>query len=126
MLVFADASRIDEIGQLGDIAGLLIGDFRKQSIFHVTSWISHKSKRPVKSVPAAEIFTADEGIDEGKIIAAAYSEILSFKVMPHLCLDFKDFLHHSQCNETLLINIYGRTLVALGLNFKLNVLLALH
>lgn len=62
----------------------------KDSIYHASSWISHKSKRLVKSVPAAEILAATEGIDEGKMIAQAYSEILGFDIKLRLCVDSKD------------------------------------
>lgn len=60
------------------------------SIYHIISWISHKTKSPVKSVPAAEIMAATEGIDEGKMIAMAYSELLGFDVNMKLCVDLKD------------------------------------
>lgn len=70
ILVFADASRNDDYGQLGYVAGLSIGDFKLGSIFHVLSWSSHKSKRPVKSIGASEILAAGEAIDEGKLLAS--------------------------------------------------------
>lgn len=88
--VFADASKSDENGQLGIITGLLIGDMKEGSVFHNTSWLSHKSKRPVKSVPAAEIFAAAEGIYEGKMIAGVYSEIFKMKISLRLFVDSKD------------------------------------
>lgn len=34
------------------------------AINHPISWISHTEKRPVKSVQAAEVNAAGEGIDE--------------------------------------------------------------
>ena len=54
------------------IAGLLIGDFKAGSVFHTLNWFSHKSKRPVKSIGAAEILAAGEAIDEGKVLANSY------------------------------------------------------
>ncbi len=90
ILVFSDASRVDENGQIGLLAGLLVGEMEKQSICHALSWISHKSKRPVKSVPAAEILAATEGIDEGKMIAQAYSELMAMEIKMQLCVDSKD------------------------------------
>lgn len=90
VLVFADASRVDEAGQLGVLTGLLVGEMKSNSIYHPISWISHKAKRPVKSVPAAEILAAGEGIDEGKVIAAAYSELLDMDIRVRLCVDSKD------------------------------------
>lgn len=55
VLTFADASKSDTYGQLGVVAGLRVGDMANNLIFNCLSWISHKSGRPVKSVPAAEI-----------------------------------------------------------------------
>ena len=52
--------------------------------------MSHKSKRPVKSVPAAEILAATEGIDERKTIAKAYSELMDMDIKMQLCVDSKD------------------------------------
>lgn len=90
VLVFADASRTDDVGQLGVLTGLLIGEMKNNAIYHTISWISHKAKRPVKSVPAAEILAAGEGIDEGKVIAGAYSELLNMDIRVRLCVDSKD------------------------------------
>lgn len=53
-----------------------MGEMIHDSIYHIISWIFHKSKRPGKSVPEAEIFAFTEGIDEGKTISIAYSDIL--------------------------------------------------
>lgn len=63
---------------------------KTNAIYHVISWISHKSKRPVKSVPAAEIMAATEGIDEGKMVANAYSEIMDMVIRMRLCVNSKD------------------------------------
>ena len=90
MVVFADASKSNENGQLGIVTGLLIGDLCEGSVLHNISWISHKSKRPVKSVPAAEILAAAEGIDEGKMISGAYSEIFNMEVDLKIFVDSKD------------------------------------
>jgi len=90
ILVFSDASRTEESGQLGILTGLLVGKMQNNVIYHPLSWISHKSKRPVKSVPAAEILAAAEGIDEDKIIAQAYYELEDMDIRMRLCLDSKD------------------------------------
>lgn len=90
LLTFADASKGDTNGQIGVLTGLLVGSFAEDSIFHCTSWLSHKSKRPVKSVPAAEILAAGEAIDEAKCIAHAYSELLGMHTGIRLCVDSKD------------------------------------
>lgn len=78
------------------------------AIYHVLSWISHKAKSPVKSVPAAEILSATEGIDEGKTFAQAYSEIMGMDIKnstvcriqrsAHLYLSTqRDFAYRSIC-----------------------------
>ena len=90
ILVFADASKGDDHGQLGLITGLLVGEMKNDAIFHTLSWLSHKSKRPVKSVPAAEILASAEAIDEAKMISHAFSEIMNMNIGVHLCVDSKD------------------------------------
>lgn len=76
VLVSADASRVDDAGQLGIVTGLLVGEMSTNAICHVVSRVSHKAKRPVKSIPAAEFLAAAESIDEGKAISKAYLELL--------------------------------------------------
>ena len=90
VLVFSDASRTDDRGQLGILCGLLVGELKSGAIFHTASWSSFVSKRPVKNVPAAEIFAAGHGIDMGKAVAHAYSQILNMIIPVRLCVDSKD------------------------------------
>lgn len=90
ILVFSDASRVDENGQTGVVAGLLVGEMKHDAIYHVLSWISYNSKLPVKSVPAAEILAATEGIDERKMLSQAYSELMGLNIKMRLCVDSKD------------------------------------
>lgn len=90
VIVFAGASKTDENGQLGLITGLVFGDMSDRSTFHTLSWLSHKSRRPVKRVPAAEILASSEGIDEGKIISGVYTESFNSKTALELLLDSKD------------------------------------
>lgn len=87
--VFSDAGRTCDHGQLCFVAGFLVGDLTEGSIFHAISWSSRKSKRPVKSVGAAEILAAGEAFDEGKIIAQAYSTLLGQKIDLIVALDSK-------------------------------------
>lgn len=63
---------------------------RRDAIYHPISWISHKSKRPVKNVPIADILAAAEGIDEGKAISLAYSELMDMEIKFKLCVDSRD------------------------------------
>lgn len=93
VLVFSDAGRTTDHCQLCFIAGLLIGDMTNGSIIHTVSWSSRKSKRPVKSVGAAEILAAGEAIDEGKLIAQSYSMILGFQLDLIIVLDSKDLFY---------------------------------
>ena len=65
------------------------GDFKSDAIYYPISWLSGKSKRSVKSVPAAEILAASEGIHEENMKANTYSELLGLKIQ--LCFDSKDF-----------------------------------
>ena len=88
--VFSDAGRREDHGQLSYVAGLLIGDISKDSIFHTLSWSSRKSKRPVKSIGAAETLAAGEAIDEGKILARVYSKLFGMQVKLSVALDTKD------------------------------------
>lgn len=90
ILVFSDASRVDENGQIGIVSGLLLGELKEGTPYHILSWISHKTKRPVKSVPAAEILAASGAIDEGKLLKKAYSELINVEVKLIVCVDSKD------------------------------------
>lgn len=64
--MFADASKIDENGQISVICGLLTGDIRAESVVHLIMWMSHKSRRSVKIVPAPEVLAAAEIFYEAK------------------------------------------------------------
>lgn len=87
MLVFTVTSKIEYWGQLGVAVRLPIGGINKYNIYHIVSWLSHKSKLPVKSVPAAEIYAAEEGVDEAKMVAQAYSELFDSDIKLQLCVD---------------------------------------
>ena len=56
-------ARPGENGQPGMICGLLSGDMNRGSIFHVLSWRSNLSKRPVKPIDSAEKLAADAALD---------------------------------------------------------------
>lgn len=87
---FSPIHRKNSHGQLGVLTGLLIGTIKKYAMYHPIWWLSHKSKRPTKSTPAAEILAASEAIDEGKVIYGTYSELLSMDISVELCVDSKD------------------------------------
>ena len=90
ILIFADASKQDDHGQLLYLAGLLFGIFESDSVFHTLSWSSHKSQRPVQSVTSAETLAAGEAIDEGKVLVKALEELLSTEVSLCMFVDSKD------------------------------------
>lgn len=90
VLPFADASKPNEYGQIGVLVGLLVGEFEQNTIYHAISWLSHKAKRPTKSVPATEILATGEGIDEVKTIVETYRTLLKMEVKTQICVDSKD------------------------------------
>lgn len=57
-----------ETGQLAYVCGLLNCDLKLNSTLNTISWSSHKGEKPVKSIGAAELITAAEAIDEGKLL----------------------------------------------------------
>ena len=91
-----------EYGQLAFVAGLLIGDFDSGSILHKISRSTHKSKRPVNSIGAAEILAAGEAIDEAKVLVKAYHIIFGIHVDLILAVDSEDFFEtFSSCRKSL-------------------------
>ena len=58
VVVFTDASRSVDHGQQGYIARLLMANLEQHAVFHLPSWNSRKSKRPVKRIGSAEILAA--------------------------------------------------------------------
>ena len=102
VVVFADASRLVDYGQLAFVAGLLFGNFDSGSIFHTLAWSSHKSKRPVRSIGAAEILAAGEAIDEAKVLVKAYQVLFGIHVDLVLVVDSKDLFETlSTCQNSL-------------------------
>ena len=63
ILLFADASKQDDHGQLPNLAGILFRNFESDSVNHTHSRSSRKSQCPVKSITSAENLAADEAID---------------------------------------------------------------
>lgn len=90
VLVFCDAARPSDYGQLGTLGGLLLGQLQKGSLFHVLFWNSSLSKRPVKSIASAEVLAAGRGIDEGILVSLALSLLLSTYVPVIIAVDSKD------------------------------------
>lgn len=63
-----------------------MGEFAQDSILHCASWLSHRSKPPAKSASTAVSLAAVEAINEDKILATTYSELLDMRIGIHLCL----------------------------------------
>ena len=90
VLIFADASHPSDHVQLDFLSGLLFGDFASGSVFHVLSWFSRNSRRPVKSIASAETLAAGEAIDEEKLIVRAFEDLFGFKIQLSIAIDSKD------------------------------------
>lgn len=90
VVVFSDAARSNDHGQLAFVAGLVIGEVDKESVFHTIAWRSQKSKRPTKSVGAAETLAAGSAVDEGKVLVRAYQELLDITMDLVVIVDSKD------------------------------------
>lgn len=97
---FADGSKVDKNGQICVICVLFIRNMKAESVFHPIMWISHNSRRSVKSVQAAEVLSVAESIDEANIIAVAYSELFQPKRRVGLFVDSMD-LFSSLSTQTL-------------------------
>ena len=93
IVVFADAGKTGDHGQLSFIGGLLLGPLTKGSNFYPLSWSSHKSRRPVRSIGAAEILAVGEAIDEGKILKSVVSSIVNANVKLLVATDSKDLFN---------------------------------
>lgn len=83
-------SRTDAYGQVVILSGLLLDEFKEGALFHVVSWMYDKTKRPIRSVPAAETLAAAKSVDEGKTIKGTYNEILSLDIELQIFVDSKD------------------------------------
>lgn len=90
LVSFADESHTMEGSQLCYLIGLFIGDVASGSTFYLLSWSSHKSRRPVKSTPAAEILAASEALDELVCLHSVIVRILGVPVNLWQLVDSKD------------------------------------
>ena len=88
--IFADAGRVCDHGQLSCLAGILLGQLQKDSPFYPVWWMSHKSRRPVKSIASAEILAVGEAVDEGKCLKDTMIQLLGIKIELIVVTDSKD------------------------------------
>lgn len=91
--VISDASCSNECGQLGFVAGLIVDDVKKSSLFRDLNWSSSKLRRPVKLTGAAEILAAGYAIDDAKLLAAAYFRLLNLHIDVKVCVDSEDLYY---------------------------------
>lgn len=69
---------------------------------HTTTWGSHKSHRPAKSIGLAEILAAGESIGSGKRLVKCYQELLNIKVGLDIVVDTKDlYTTLSTCRNSI-------------------------
>lgn len=80
LVAFADASHLSDRSNLCYLIGLVFGELAQESIFHLLSWVSHKSRRPVHSTPAAEVLAASEALDDLLPLHAALQQIFNVKI----------------------------------------------
>lgn len=64
--IFPGVVRLNDHFKLSFFSGLLIGPLALDSKLHTISWMSHKSKRLVRSIAESDILAASEAIDEAK------------------------------------------------------------
>lgn len=88
-LVFADPTSQADHDQLSYFAVILSGDVAEGKSTHVSSWSSHKSKRPTRSIVAAEVQAASLPIDEGKRLKPALSLQLRMPIPLNIVVDSK-------------------------------------
>lgn len=101
-LSFADGRKASDYCQLGAPVGLLINDVINDSIYHPITWIPHKSKEAVKSVPAPEILASSEAMDEMKAFNHAFKQLLNVDILSQLCANSKDlFTYLSTRNNSI-------------------------
>lgn len=90
LVAFADASHSAAASQLCFVTAIVFGKIQQGSVIHIMSWASHRSRRPVRSTPAAEILAAGEALDEIVSLKNALSAMLGIKVQLAVLVDSKD------------------------------------
>lgn len=91
IVVFANAGRKVDYGQLYFLPGLVFRNVAENSVFHKLCWISPEPKCMVKLVGAAEMFYASEGIDEGKVLRGEAPLLFGVAVQLITVIDCKDW-----------------------------------
>lgn len=79
VIAFADAGPLSESSYFCYIIEIVIVEVKKGSNFHRLSGLSHRSRRPAKSTPAAVILAACEAVEETFIIKEVMSNVLNIE-----------------------------------------------
>lgn len=90
VVIFSDAARTGEKGQLGFIGGLMFVDLKQGYVFDMHTWGSHLATSLTISTGSAGIVAFFEAITEEQVITGAYQALFCISV--HLCsiADSKD------------------------------------
>ena len=83
VVAIVDTIEQNDHGKPSFVSGILLAKMELGSVFHVLSWNSQKSRRPVKPVSFAEGLVVEEAITERKFGLEPfnkYSEFLSTSV----------------------------------------------
>ena len=100
VVMFSEASRPSDYGQLGYIGGILFGPLKQGSIFHIVTWRSILSSRPTKSSGSAETLAAGDAIDNGKPFFDTLNILLASGIHLIAVVDCKDlFTSLSTCEN---------------------------
>lgn len=89
-MVFADAGRRVDYGQLSVLAGILFRKLSEYFLVHTISSSLQTSKCPVKAVGAANILAASEGMNVGKVLREVAAIFFGIAVELVFVVDFKD------------------------------------
>lgn len=109
--ICADDGRLTDHGKASFLCGIHLGPLQIYSPFNTLSWMSHKSRLPVKENAAAEILAVGEAIDKGKMIKTKMSELLKTEVILMVLLIQRFYIIHSQRYDIQKIDPYVRTLM---------------
>lgn len=91
---FADANHSDASSPLCYIIGIVIGNVENDAAFHVFCWYSHRSRRPAKLPPAAEILAASEAVDKRVMLEKMLSMFREVDVQS-LVIVYSNNMYHS-------------------------------
>lgn len=116
--VLSDAGRSATNGQHCYVASLFLGELFLNPIFHVLSRSSHKSKRPVRSIGAAEILPAGKEIDEKKILSLTMSIVLATAIPLHVILDSEELYNSLSTTRNFVDKSIGSDVYCIRFDFE--------